>query len=142
MIKGLEDSKIDSIMKIWLEANIRAHDFIPQDYWKANYEYVKKVLPEATIFVYEDGDEIKGFIGIIQETYIAGLFVSDKYQNEGIGSKLLEKCKDHYPALSLDVYAKNIKALNFYKKHGFKVTKEKENDETREIEYSMLWKMI
>jgi ribosomal protein S18 acetylase RimI-like enzyme len=141
MIKELDKSKIDNIMKIWLEANISAHDFIQEDYWKGNYEYVKKALPDATVLVYEDGNEIKGFIGIIEESYIAGLFVSNKYQNEGIGTKLLERCKQIYPTLSLDVFAKNVKALNFYKKHGFKIKEEKGNNETKEIEYSMIWKV-
>jgi ribosomal protein S18 acetylase RimI-like enzyme len=141
MIKELNTSKIDHIMKIWLEENISAHDFVSKDYWKANYDFVKNALPEATILVYEDGDEIKGFIGIIENSYIAGLFVSGRYQNEGIGSKLLERCKEDYSVLSLDVYAKNLKAINFYKKHGFKIKKEKENDETKEKEYSMIWKL-
>lgn len=34
MIKELDKSKIDIIMKIWLEENIIAHDFIIEDYWK------------------------------------------------------------------------------------------------------------
>ncbi|WFA07827.1 N-acetyltransferase [Tissierella sp. Yu-01] len=140
MIKELDISKIDKVMKIWLEANISVHDFIIEDYWKANIDYVKKALPEATVFVYEDNNEIKGFIGIIEKIYIAGLFVSNQYQNEGIGSKLLEKCKENYPILRLDVYAKNLKAINFYKKHGFKIEKEKVNDDTKEVEYSMVWK--
>jgi ribosomal protein S18 acetylase RimI-like enzyme len=142
MIKKLEESKIDNIMKIWLETNISAHDFISKDYWKQNYDFVKKVLPEANIFVYEEDGEIKGFIGILEESYIAGLFILNKYQNEGIGSKLLEKCKEDYSILSLDVYAKNLKAIKFYKKHGFKIEKEKENDDTKEIEYSMRWNDI
>lgn len=141
MIKEFDTSKIDHIMKIWLESNISAHDFIPEAYWKENYAYVKNVLPEATVFVYEDNAEIKGFIGIIERTHIAGLFVHNNYQNEGIGSKLLEKCKEAYPYLSLDVYAKNIKALNFYKNHGFRIKEKKKNDETKEIEYLMIWEL-
>ena len=93
MIRELEELDIDNIMKIWLETNLSTHDFIPKDYWKENYDFVKEVLPDATVFIYEDNDEIKGFIGIVDESYIAGLFVSNKYQNEGIGSKLLEKCR-------------------------------------------------
>jgi ribosomal protein S18 acetylase RimI-like enzyme len=142
MIKELDTSKIDDVMKIWLETNISAHDFISKEYWEANYDLVKKALAEATVFVYEEGDEIRGFIGIIDESYIAGLFVSNQYQNEGIGSKLLKKCKEDYSVLSLDVYAKNIKAVNFYRKHGFKIKEEKENDETNEKEYSMIWKKL
>ena len=141
MIKELDVSKIDSVMKIWIEANIIAHDFISEDYWKSNYDFVKKVLPESTVFVYEDDSEIRGFIGIMEKSYIAGLFVANQYQCNGIGSRLIEKCKEYYPVLKLDVYAKNLKAVNFYKKHGFKIEQEKENDETKEIEYSMIWKL-
>ena len=141
MIKEFDQSKIDHIMKIWLEENIKAHDFIPKDYWENNYEYVKKVLPDATVFVYEENNEIKGFIGIIEDLYIAGLFVSNKYQSKGIGEKLLNVCKKEYPTLKLDVYAKNLKAVNFYIKHGFKINQEKIDDETQEVEYSMIWRI-
>lgn len=141
MIKKLDTSKIDEIMKIWLEENINAHDFILEDYWTSKYDFVKNALPEANVFVYEDNDEIKGFIGILDKSYIAGLFVSNKYHFNGIGRKLLEKCKQECPVLKLDVYAKNIKAINFYKKHGFKIEQQKQNNETNENEYLMTWRL-
>ncbi|MBS4538304.1 N-acetyltransferase [Clostridium sp. D2Q-11] len=141
MIKELDISKIDSIMKIWLETNIIAHDFISEDYWKSKYDFVKKVLPESTVFVYEEDGEIRGFIGIMEKSYIAGLFIDTQYQANGIGSSLIKKCKEYYPILKLDVYAKNLKAVKFYKKHGFKIERERENDETKETEYSMIWEL-
>lgn len=141
-IKELDILKIDNVMKIWLESNIIAHDFISEDYWQSNYDFVKKVLPESTVLVYEDNNEIRGFIGIVDNSYIAGLFVKNQWQSKGIGSKLIEKCKDLYPTLILDVYGKNLKAVKFYKKHGFKIKEEKENEETKEIEYSMIWKRL
>lgn len=141
MIKELDVSKIDDIMKIWIEENINAHDFISEDYWKTKYDFVKEVLPDSTVFVYEDNDEIKGFIGIIEKSYIAGLFVSNKHHSNGIGRDLLERCKKEYPILKLDVYAKNLRAVNFYKKHEFKIEEEKENNETKETEYLMVWKL-
>ncbi|MFT9496829.1 N-acetyltransferase [Anaerosolibacter sp.] len=139
MIKELDVSKIEKIMEIWLKANVKAHDFISEDYWKENYDFVKEALPQATVHVYEEDGEIMGFIGIINKSYIAGLFVSNQHQSKGIGSRLVEKCKEYYPILRLDVYAKNFKAIRFYEKHGFKIEQEKENDDTREIEYSMIW---
>lgn len=142
MIRELKESDIDNIMNIWLETNISSHDFIPENYWKENYDFVKDVLPDATVFIYEENYVIRGFIGIVDESYIAGLFVSKKYQNEGIGTKLLEKCREDYPILKLDVYAKNLNAIRFYKKHRFKIEVEKENIETKEIEYSMTWEDI
>ena len=77
----------------------------------------------------------------MEKSYIAGLFVSSKYQSKGIGKKLLNVCKKEHPTLKLDVYAKNLKAVNFYIKHGFKINQEKIEDETQEIEYSMIWNL-
>lgn len=141
MIKKLDQSKIGSLMEIWLEENIRAHDFIPRTYWESNYAYVKSLLPAADVFLYEDRAGIKGFIGILESSYIAGLFVSHKYQSRGIGRELLIRTKEEYPSLKLDVYAKNVRAVNFYRKNGFKIEEEKEDRETGEAEYSMLWKL-
>ncbi len=137
MVKSFDLSKLDEVMKIWLESNITAHSFIPEQFWEDNFDTVKKLLPQAEIWVYEDKEAIKGFIGILNQSYIAGLFVSNQYQSKGIGSKLIEKCKQLHPVLCLDVYVKNQKAIRFYKRHGFKIEQEKENSLTGEKEYFM-----
>ena len=46
------------------------------------------------------------------------------YQNQGIGSKMMEFIKDHsqktnIKAIRLDVHQKNTPAIQLYKKHGF-----------------------
>jgi len=142
MVKILEISKLDEVMKIWLEENIEAHSFVSEQYWIDNFAVVRELLPQAEILVYEDKDGMKGFIGITEKTYIAGLFVSNRYQSNGIGSILIEKCKHLYPLLRLNVYAKNAKAISFYRKHGFEIEQENVNDDTNEKEYSMIWKSL
>ncbi len=127
-------------MTIWLEANIEAHSFIPEKYWKDNFASTKKLVPEAEILVYEDKDVIKGFIGVTDKHHIAGLFVLNKYRDGGIGGALLERCKQLYPILELNVYLKNEMAVRFYKKHGFSVEQETEDSKTHEKEYLMRWK--
>ena len=76
MIKRLDISKIDERMKIWIEENINAHNFISRDYWEANYDYVKSALPDATVFVYEDDDVIKGFIGVVELIYCRAICIT------------------------------------------------------------------
>ena len=139
MIKEMDISEIDNVMRIWIEENTKAHDFIDREYWQSNYDFVKSAIADADVFVFEENEEIKAFIGIVEKSYIAGLFVSSKYQSKGIGEQLLTRCKEEYPTLKLDVYAKNLKAVNFYKKHGFKIDQEQEDTETNEVEYSMVW---
>jgi putative acetyltransferase len=137
MIKNFDLSKLDEVMNIWLETNMDAHNFIPKEYWIENYDLVKKALPSADIYVFEENDVIKGFIGIIEGNYIGGLFVKKEYQREGIGHKLIEYCKSKYLNLKLDVYKKNNSAVSFYYKHNFNVLNEHINEETEEIEYTM-----
>jgi ribosomal protein S18 acetylase RimI-like enzyme len=139
MIKPFEISRLSELMHIWLEANIEAHSFIPDKYWKDNFASTKRLLPEAEVWVYEEEKEIKGFIGITDKSYIAGLFVVPRYRSEGVGGALLERCKQRYPRLKLNVYIRNEKAVKFYRRHGFRVEQESENGETHEKEYSMSW---
>lgn len=137
MIKKFNLSNLDEVMAIWLETNIETHNFIPKEYWTENFAMVKEILPSADIYIYEENNIIKGFIGIIEQTYIAGLFVRKDYQREGIGGKLINYCKSKYPHLTLDVFVKNKKAINFYHKNDFIVQQEHINEDTKELEYTM-----
>ena len=85
MIKKFDISKLDEVMAIWIETNIDAHDFVPKEYWISNYELVKQMLQLSDIYVYEENNIIKGFIGVVEQNYIAGLFVKKEYQREGKG---------------------------------------------------------
>ena len=138
MIRKFENIDIDDVMQIWQNENIKAHNFIPKEYWESNYEYVKKLLPKSEIYVYIENDKIEGFIGI-NEDYIEGIFVNSNYQNKGIGTALLNKAKEGKEELTLNVYEKNRKAIKFYEKNGFKIVKEAVDKETNEKEYRMLW---
>lgn len=139
MIKEFKIEQLDEVMKIWIETNIDAHNFIPKEYWINNFELVKQMLPTANNYVFEENNIIKGFIGIIEQSYIAGLFVKKEYQGEGIGQKLIECSKSKYGHLTLDVFVKNEKALNFYYKNSFEVLDTKINEETKELEYTMIF---
>lgn len=139
MIKKLNLNQLDEVMKIWIDTNIDAHDFIPKEYWIDNFDLVKKMLPSADIYVFNENNVIKGFIGVIEQRYIAGLFVKKEYQREGVGQKLLEYCKSKYQYITLDVFMKNKNAVNFYYKNNFKVLDKHINEETKEFEYTMFF---
>lgn len=111
---------IDTVMKIWLDTNIQAHDFISADYWKCNFDMVKEILPQAEIYVHEDDGtkQIDGFIGL-NDTYIEGIFVKKAAQSKGIGKQLLGYAKEVKSTLRLSVYQKNEKAIQFYLREKF-----------------------
>ena len=125
-------------MQIWKNENIKAHKFISKEYWENNYSYVKEILPNAEIYVYVIEENIVGFVGVNQN-YIEGIFVDINNQYNGIGTLLLNKVKENKTNLILNVYKKNKKAINFYKKNNFIITSESIDKNTNEIEYTMTW---
>ena len=138
MIRKMEKEDLDRISKIWLDTNIKAHDFIPAQYWEKNYGPVREMLPQAEIYVWEEDGKIQGFAGLYED-YIAGIFVLEQAQSKGIGWQLLNYIKGRKPYLSLKVYQKNIRAVKFYKREGFQIKKESADQETGEKEYTMEW---
>ena len=138
MIRKLQNVDINKVVDIWLKTNLEAHDFIPGQYWTSNYEAVKKMLPQAEVYVYEDNKIIQGFVGVRDE-YIEGIFVSDKMQSHGIGKALLDYIKNKKVRLQLNVYQKNIRAMSFYKREGFTIQSEGLDEFTGEKEYVMEW---
>ena len=87
MVRDYRPSDLDRILKIWLQANIQAHNFIDRSYWEENSGLVRQLLPQARVFVWEQGGEIQGFAGIVEEN-IEGIFVSEQYRSKGIGAPL------------------------------------------------------
>ena len=138
MIRKLQKVDINRVADIWLKTNLKAHFFIPEQYWISNYEFVKELLPQAEVYVYEDDKMIQGFIGINDE-YIEGIFVSDEMQSRGIGKMLLDYIKDKKDRLQLKVYQKNVRAMSFYQREGFTIQSESMDEFTREKEYVMNW---
>ena len=138
MIRKLQNVDINKVVDIWLKTNLEAHDFIPGQYWTSNYEAVKKMLPQAEVYVYEDNKIIQGFVGVRDE-YIEGIFVSGKMQSHGIGKALMDYIKDKKARLQLNVYQKNVRAMSFYQREGFTIQSEGLDEFTGEKEYVMEW---
>lgn len=138
MIRELRKEDVNKVADIWLDTNIKSHDFIPAQYWKSNFEFVKEALLHAEVYVYEHDGKIQGFIGL-NDAYIEGLFVSDEMQSQGIGKALLDYAKDKRSELLLNVYQKNIRAISFYRREGFEIQHNGLDEAVGEREYVMEW---
>ncbi|MDK2584626.1 N-acetyltransferase [Romboutsia sedimentorum] len=138
MIRNLENKDIDKIMDIWLKSTIKAHDFISKEYWETSYNTVKDIyIPIAETFVYEDDEDIKGFISIINNEFIGALFVDVDAQSNGIGKCLIDYALNKYKKLNLAVYKDNKKSVDFYIHRGFKIIKEQVNEDSAHKKYIM-----
>ena len=138
MIRELRKVDINKVAEIWLDTNIKTHYFISAQYWKSNFELVKELLLQATVYVYEDKQEIQGFIGLSNE-YIEGIFVSAEMQSQGIGKILLNYVKGKRNKLILNVYQKNTRAISFYQREGFEIQHSGLDEATGEKDYVMAW---
>ena len=138
MIRELRKVDINKVAEIWLDTNIKPLYFISAQYWKSNFELVKELLLQATVYVYEDKQEIQGFIGLSNE-YIEGIFVSAEMQSQGIGKILLNYVKGKRNKLILNVYQKNTRAISFYQREGFEIQYSGLDEATGEKDYVMAW---
>lgn len=138
MIREFQRDDINKVADIWLDTNIKAHNFIPAEYWKSNFKSVKEALLLAEVYVYEYDTEIQGFIGLNDE-YVEGIFVSGEMQSQGIGKILLNYAKDKRNKLHLNVYQKNARAISFYKREGFEIQHSGLDEATGEKDYVMTW---
>lgn len=102
------------------------------------YSFVElQVLPVAKkyiedgiiddIFVYDDGI-VKGLIHI-EGNEIVELYVDTFFQDQGIGSALIEYAKERFPVTFLWAIEKNTDAIRFYETHGFHLTDTKKFEE-------------
>ena len=141
MIRNVKNDDIDIVMELWKESTMEAQNFIPDEYWLENYDNVKNnYLPNSDTYVYEEDGEIKGFVSLIENIFIGGLFLKVDCQRKGIGSKIIDFLKADHDKLQLAVYDRNVRAMNFYLKSGFKITNTEIDEKTNEKEHLMEWK--
>ena len=138
-VKKLDREIMDRLLTIWLTTNIKTHDFIDEKYWYEKEALLKKELPKAEIYYCEMNSQIVGFMGIVDESYLAGIFVESTYQNRKIGQYLIEAAKKEKERISLYVYGKNKGAIRFYFRNGFIKVDEQMDESMGEKEYLMIW---
>lgn len=138
MIRALyRPEDLPSIVDIWLEASIKAHDFVPASFWEARVCDMRDTyLPTSDLYLAMEGQEVCGFYALINGELMA-LFVKPDKQGAGIGSKLLEHAKSKCRDLSLCVYKANTPSIHFYEKHGFTIEGEQIDEHTGELELVM-----
>lgn len=84
----------------------------------------------AHTLVYDDG-VVKGFMHV-QGAEVVKLFVEPVLQGQGIGAALLEYAVNKLHATHLWALEKNVRAIAFYRRHGFRLTQERRLEEDTE----------
>ncbi len=123
MIRRSAPADIEAIMLLWLRSTLAAHPFIDESYWYESAAMVRETfLPQATTWVScAEGDEINGFISVLNQQFIGALFVKESVYGLGVAQQLMQQAKAQFPLLLLEVYQQNHRAVAFYRKEGFLV---------------------
>lgn len=130
---------MDQVIGIWLEASIKAHDFVDSVFWESKAKDMREIyIPSAENYVYLNENTILGFFSLYNDT-LAAIFVSPSSQGIGIGQQLMKKAKNVRNQLNLTVYKENYKSIEFYKQCGFKIEQEKIDEHTGHLELVMTY---
>ncbi|KAA0468364.1 N-acetyltransferase [Klebsiella aerogenes] len=140
MIQKWDATETGPLLELWLESTIYAHPFIAESYWRESLEVVRDVyLRAAATWVWQENDALKGFISVMDSRFVGALFVAPQAIRHGIGRALLDEVKQHYDWLSLEVYQKNVRAVNFYHAQGFRIEDCAWQDDTQHPTWIMHW---
>ncbi|WP_417783237.1 N-acetyltransferase [Terasakiella pusilla] len=137
MIRKFDPADMDTVLDIWLEASVLAHDFVEQDFWHRQLQPMREIyIPASDTFVYQVAGQVVGFYALYEES-LAAIFVAPNYQGRGIGKVLLSHAKTMREKLSLCVYKENQKSYRFYLSQGFTVIGEQQDKHTGHPEFLM-----
>ena len=142
MIKKIKEEDLTNVMTLWVKGNFKANNFIDKDYWLEIYNNTKEnFLKDYKTFVYKENDEILGFISI-NDSEIKAINVRDDQQRRGIGTKLVNYCKENISEseIVIKIFEKNMNAIIFFSNLEFKNIKIQLNEKFNEKEYVMQFK--
>ncbi len=125
MIRAFHASDTETIIDIWYQASIHAHDFVPASFWEKERQNIREIyIPMAQTFVIERDSKAVGFISLLEPNEVGGLFVLPDWQGHGLGRQLIEHAATLKGSLVLNVFKQNHAARRFYERLGFVPTGE------------------
>ena len=140
--RAAQPGETEQLMRIWRQSDRGAQSFLPESYFNQKAQSVLDTLKEGDVYVVDGEaggeDSVLGFIGL-REDRIAGFFVDQRLQSQGLGKRLLDFVKARNDTLRLQVFQKNRGAVRFYTREGFTVVSESTDPATGEVKLEMQW---
>jgi len=91
--------------------------------------------PRRRVFFAVEGESVAGVAVISKRDFIDGFFINTEYRMKGVGSMLMNHVcsivKNGSGTIRVGVQSVNENAINFYKKHGFKINEHIMNKKLR-----------
>jgi GNAT superfamily N-acetyltransferase len=148
MIRQCSGEDFERIYLIINQASRAYKDVIPADCYPHPYmprEELEDEMGRMSFFGWEENGELVGVMGfqpVRDVTLIRHAYVLPRWQKKGIGGKLLKYLKGmvNTRRLLVGTWADADWALDFYRKHGFKL--EPNKDELLETYWDIPWRQI
>ena len=96
VIRKMLPGDIQQVGEVWLAASIQAHDFVAEEFWRADLQTMTTEIlphPRTEAYVFESAGRIDGFVSL-GGSHVGCLFVRPDRQNQGIGAALLGQLAD------------------------------------------------
>lgn len=138
MIRKIREDDIVKVMSLWMKGNLKYHNFIDKDYWLEIFNNKKEELLNTNTFVYIENKKILGFISLNNQN-VTDIYVDNNLLRTGIGTKLINYCKDLKENLEVTIFEKNINAILFFSSLDFKNMGIHINEKFNEKEYILRW---
>lgn len=138
-INKRENKEKDEIVSVWYEAALSRFNFLPLDYFNKESKVLREKLNLHDTFVCEHNSQILGFVSMIDNEYISYIYVDPIYQNNGIGTALIDVLKEKRENLKVKVYKEAKISVAFFLSKGFKFIDEKIEENTNQKICYMEW---
>ncbi|USD42840.1 GNAT family N-acetyltransferase [Vibrio sp. SCSIO 43135] len=115
-----------------LVAEVSKHDVLPLLNEQGQQEYQQRVLPDLKTTLEGDNfvslkavldGQMVGYAALRNGDYLTHLFVSNKLQGSGLGTKLLKRILESTEESEISLRS-SVNAVGFYQHHGFVATSE------------------
>jgi GNAT superfamily N-acetyltransferase len=133
LIRECTGNDFETMYRIINDAAAKYEGVIPADRYHQPYmpkQELRQEMKRMTFFGWEEDGDLAGVMGlepVKDVSLIRHAYIATKYQRLGIGGKLLSHAVGKYTGnrLLVGTWADASWALDFYKKHGFKLCLDK-----------------
>ena len=135
-----EDAAVELWRRTW-QQHYPQIDFAQRvGWWRERWR--NELVPVATVIVAETAGQLVGFVTIDPKTgYLDQIVVAPEAWGSDIANTLMAEARRMSPAgLELKVNADNVRAIRFYKKHGFVDAGETVNEISGALVRLMRWR--
>jgi len=103
-----------------------------EEIFEADFENCVGANPYVEGYIFENGGEVMGYAMAAKSfstefgrrcVWIEDIYVKEDFRGMGAGGRFLDFIEEKYPdaVIRLEAEEENVRAVNVYKKHGFKV---------------------